>query len=65
MHKLNFIIYYYMVVEKIKDKKGEFWCNFAIVGKLMSRHCSIITCDFRSLAPQGSVISVNALVDIL
>jgi len=28
-----------MVVEKIKDKKGEFWCNFAIVGKLMSRHC--------------------------
>jgi len=23
--KLNFIIYYDMVVEKIKDEKGEFW----------------------------------------
>ena len=28
-----------MVVEKIKDEKGEFWCDFANVGKLMSRHC--------------------------
>ena len=29
MYKLNFIIYYNVVVEKIKDEKGEFWCNFA------------------------------------
>ena len=25
-------------MEKIKDEKGEFWCDFANVGKLMSRH---------------------------
>ena len=29
-----------MVVEKIKGEKGEFWCDFANVGKLMSRHCT-------------------------
>ena len=40
MHNLNFIIYYDVVVEKIKDEKGEFWCDFAVVGKLMSTHCN-------------------------
>jgi len=25
MYKLNFIIYYNVVVENIKDKKGDFW----------------------------------------
>jgi hypothetical protein len=26
------------VVEKIKDKKGEFWCDFTNVGKLNGPH---------------------------
>ena len=39
MRKLNYIIYYNIVVEKIKGKEGEFWCNFVNVGKLISRHC--------------------------
>ena len=42
MHKLNFTIYYNVVVEKIKDKKGKFWCNFAVVGKLMSTYCIVL-----------------------
>ena len=25
MYKLNFIIYYFVVVEKIQGKKGDFW----------------------------------------
>jgi len=28
MYKLNFIIYYNIVVEKIKDEKGDFWPIF-------------------------------------
>ena len=28
-------------MEKIKGKEGEFWCKFANVGKLMSRHCTV------------------------
>jgi beta-xylosidase len=34
MYNLNLIIYFNIVVEKIKDEKGEFWCNFTNVRKL-------------------------------
>ena len=45
MHNLNFIIYYSKVVEKIKDKKGDFVLILVgCVHKLMARHCIRAAC---------------------
>jgi len=42
IHKSNFIIYYGKVVEKIKDKKGDFVLILVgYVHKLMARHCKL------------------------
>ena len=41
-----------MVVEKIKGEKGEFWCNFANVGKLSVTRIARIR-QWMTNQPQG------------
>ena len=69
MHKLNFIIYYNVVMGKIKDEKGEFWYDFAIVRKLMSTHCikpsyTIIIYKFVNAinASNKAILKMNAVI---